>query len=140
MWRTAAMALFMLVIALLLAGPAYGRECSGAVPNDVCEVGRPASASASSPAPEATGRSKVAPRSPKVHSAISSVVSAIEARKSAESTESVGGFKKLSTKQVRVNDAGEIQVYVILTEFNKANVATLEGLGLRVEVTLPKQR
>jgi len=136
------MALFILAIGLLLAGPAYGRECSGAVPNDVCEVGRPApaSASASSPAPEATGNPKPAPRSSKVHSAISSVVSAIEATKAAGSTEAVGGFKKLSTWQVRVNEAGEIQVYVILTEFSNANVATLEGLGLRVEVTLPNRR
>ena len=41
---------------------------------------------------------------------------------------------------MRVNEAGEIQVYVILTEFSKANVATIEGLGLRVEVTLPSRR
>ena len=31
-----------LAIALLLAGPVYGGDCSGAAPNDLCEAGRPA--------------------------------------------------------------------------------------------------
>jgi hypothetical protein len=52
---------------------------------------------------------------PKVHSAISAVASAIEVRRSTESTPM--GLKTLSTKLVRVNDAGEIQVYVVLTEW-----------------------
>jgi hypothetical protein len=31
-----------LAIALLLAGPVYGGDCSGTAPNDLCEAGRPA--------------------------------------------------------------------------------------------------
>jgi hypothetical protein len=66
------------------------------------------------------GRSKPS-RSPKVHSAISAVAAAIEVRRSTESTPA--GLKKLSTKLVRVNDAGEIQVYVVLTEWSPEHVA-----------------
>jgi subtilisin family serine protease len=84
-----------------------------------------------------TGRSK-ASRSRKVHSAISAVASAVETRRSAESTPA--GLKKLSTKLVRVNDAGEIHVYVVLTEWSPAHVAELEALGLRVEATVPTRR
>ena len=50
------------------------------------------------------------------------------------------GLKKLSTKLVRVNDAGEIQVYVVLTEWRPEHVAELEALGLRVDATVPTRR
>ena len=36
------MPLLALAIALLLAGPVYGGDCSGTGPNDLCEAGRPA--------------------------------------------------------------------------------------------------
>jgi len=49
-------------------------------------------------------------------------------------------FKEFSDDLVRMNDHGEIQVYVILKEFSRDGVAQLEGLGLRVELTLPKLR
>ena len=42
-----------------------------------------------------------------------------------------------STDRVRVNAAGEIHVYVILTEFRPEHVVRLEALGMRVELTLP---
>ena len=41
---------------------------------------------------------------------------------------------------MRVNDAGEIQVYVVLTEWRPEHVAELEALGLRVEATVPTRR
>lgn len=50
------------------------------------------------------------------------------------------GFKDLSDDLVRINDDGEVQVYVILKEFSADSVMHLEGLGLRVELTLPEQR
>jgi subtilisin family serine protease len=50
------------------------------------------------------------------------------------------GLKKLSTRLVRVNDAGEIHVYVVLTEWRAEHVAELEALGLRVEATVPARR
>ena len=133
-----------LAVALLLAGPVYGGDCSGTAPNDVCEAGRPAltssgvtSSGKTADGSRTTGRSKPS-RSHKVHSAISAVASAIEVRRSTESTPA--GLKKLSTKLVRVNDAGEIHVYVVLTEWSPEHVAALEALGLRVEATVPTRR
>ncbi len=49
-------------------------------------------------------------------------------------------FKDLSDDLVRINDDGEVQVYVILKEFSPDSVTQLEGLGLRVELTLPMYR
>src|SRR5206468_3055262 len=46
----------------------------------------------------------------------------------------------LSTELVRINVAGEIHVYVVLTEFRLEYVAQLEAMGLRVELTLPAFR
>ena len=66
------------------------------------------------------------------------MASAVEVRRSTEATPA--GLKKLSTKLVRVNDAGEIHVYVVLTEWSPEHVAALEALGLRVEATVPKRR
>ena len=66
------------------------------------------------------------------------MASAVEVRRSTESTPA--GLKKLSTKLVRVNDAGEIHVYVVLTEWSPEHVAALEALGLRVEATVPTRR
>ena len=133
-----------LAVALLLAGPVYGGTCSGTVPNDVCEAGRPAPTSSgvissgkAADGSSTTARSKPS-RSHKVHSAISAVASAVEVRRSTEATPA--GLKKLSTKLVRVNDAGEIHVYVVLTEWSPEHVAALEALGFRVEATVQKRR
>ena len=49
-------------------------------------------------------------------------------------------FSDLSTDLLKINDQGEVQVYVILKDFTREEVAQLEGLGLRVELTLPEQR
>ena len=133
-----------LAVALLLAGPVYGGTCAGTVPNDVCEAGRPAptspgviSSGKAADGSSTTARSKPS-RSHKVHSAISAVASAVEVRRSTEATPA--GLKRLSTKLVRVNDAGEIHVYVVLTEWSPEHVAALEALGLRVEATVQKRR
>ena len=146
----AAMPFLALAIALLLAGPVYGGDCSGAAPNDLCEAGRPAPTSSGLTSSGLTSSGKSADRttgptrrskpsrSPKVHSAIAAVASAIEVRRATESTPA--GFKKLSTKLARVNDAGEIHVYVVLTEWSPEHVAALEALGLRVEATVPTRR
>ena len=57
-----------LAIALLLAGPVYGGDCSGTAPNDVCEAGRPAltasgmtSSGKTADGSGTTGRSKPSP-------------------------------------------------------------------------------
>ena len=127
------MPLLALAIALLLAGPVYGGDCSGTAPNDLCETGRPALTASSltlsgrSSDGSGTARRSKPSRSPKVHSAISAVASAIEVRRSTESTPP--GLKTLSTKLVRVNEAGEIHVYVVLTEWRPEHVAALEALG-----------
>ena len=63
------------------------------------------------------------------------MASAVEVRRSTESTPA--GLKTLSTKLVRANEAGEIHVYVVLTEWRPEHVAELEALGLRVEATVP---
>ena len=138
------MPLLALAIALLLAGPVYGGDCAGTAPNDLCEAGRPAlTASGLTPSGTisdgsgTTGRPKPS-RSRKVRSAISAVASAVEVRRSTESTPA--GLKTLSTKLVRVNEAGEIHVYVVLTEWRPEHVAELEALGLRVEATVPTRR
>lgn len=49
-------------------------------------------------------------------------------------------FKDLSDDLLRVNEYGEVQVYVILKEFSQETVTQLEGLGLRVELTLPEHQ
>ena len=49
-------------------------------------------------------------------------------------------LRAVSTELVHVNDAGEIQVYVILIEFRPEYVAQLVTTGLRVELTLPDYR
>jgi hypothetical protein len=130
------MAFFVLsILFLLLLGPAYARDCPGSRPADVCEtrVGTPAP---DPRAAEATAR-KLAPHNSKIHPAIAAMVSAIEVRRSAEA---VAGLRTLSTELVRVNDAGEIQVYVILSDFEPSCVSRLRALGLRVEVELPRFR
>jgi hypothetical protein len=45
-------------------------------------------------------------------------------------------LEQLSTDLVHVNGAGEIQVYVIVTDVSAAHVAQLAALGLRVELIL----
>ena len=49
-------------------------------------------------------------------------------------------LSRLSTDQVRVSDAGEIQVYVLLREYRASDIAALEAAGFRVEVALPQFR
>src|SRR5262249_21669497 len=44
-------------------------------------------------------------------------------------------WSDLSTPLVKVNRAGEVQVYVILFEYRPEYVGQLESLGLRVELT-----
>ena len=133
-----------LAIALLLAGPVYGGDCSGTAPNDRCEAGRPAltssgltSSGKTADGSSTTARSKPS-RSHKVHSAISAAASAVEVQRSTESV--AAGLKKPSANLVRVNAAGEIHVYVVLTEWRPEHVAALEALGLRVEATVPPRR
>jgi hypothetical protein len=49
-------------------------------------------------------------------------------------------LRALSTDFVRVNEMGEIQVYVLLSAYLPEHVAQLVAVGLRVEVTLPEFR
>jgi hypothetical protein len=71
----------------------------------------------------------------KVAQPIQDAVAAIRARRL--SATEAGPLSSLSTDLVRINDAGEIQVYVILTEPRPMYVTQLEAVGLRVELTLP---
>jgi hypothetical protein len=49
-------------------------------------------------------------------------------------------LRAISNDLVHVNNAGEIQVYVIFTEFRPEYAARLEAMGLRIELTLPDYR
>ena len=73
--------------------------------------------------------------SEKVAAPVRDAVFAIQSRRRAGGA---GALVSLSTDQVRVNDAGEVQVYVILRQFRPDLVAALEATGLRVELTLPQ--
>ncbi len=73
----------------------------------------------------------------KVAEPVREAVAAINALRQ---TSPVANFRALSTELVHVNDAGHIQIYVILTEFLPEHVSQLSALGLEVEVTLPESR
>ncbi|PYN98559.1 MAG: hypothetical protein DMD91_14845 [Candidatus Rokuibacteriota bacterium] len=101
---------------------AWGQDCSGATPNDVCAI------------PDKTA---LPPASHKIASAVREAVDGVLAYvPSAKSR----GLEALSTAVTRINVAGEIHVYVILTDFRPEYVAQLETMGLRVEQTLPDVR
>jgi hypothetical protein len=52
----------------------------------------------------------------------------------------IADLEQMTTDLVRVNSAGEIQVYVIVTDVSPAHVAQLATLGLRVELILADHR
>ena len=74
----------------------------------------------------------------KVAQPIREAVAAIQAHK--RSGDAPTDLRAISTDLVRVNSAGEIQVYVILTEFQVHFVAQIEVAGLRIELRLPEFR
>src|SRR5439155_20008145 len=78
------------------------------------------------------------PDAPKVAQPIREAMEAIRARMLSGAASA--DLRATSTAFVHVNDAGEIQVYVILTEFRRAYVTRLEIVGLRLELTLPDVR
>src|SRR5262245_7902100 len=99
------MLVLALVLGLALAVPAFAADCPVAGPNGGCAADSTAlTSSPGAPASDAGARSKLS-RSSKVHSAIAAMVTAIEARKTSSGAADVA---TLSTKLVRVNDAGEI--------------------------------
>ncbi|HEV8676619.1 MAG TPA: S8 family serine peptidase [Methylomirabilota bacterium] len=113
-----------LLVAWLLLLPAAGAaQCGG-----VCEQGPP-----QRPAPvgDKTG---LTPAQQKVAPAIRELAGAVQLRVQA----GAGGLATLSTPAVRVDDAGAIQVYVVLVEFRPEYVAQLTASGLQVELTLPE--
>ena len=130
-----------LAVALLLARPVYGGTCSGTVPNDVCEAGRPAPTCVrrdlvgKGRRRARRGRSVEAATLPQGPRGDLRRGVGVAVRQSTEATPA--GLKKLSTELVRVNAAGEIHVYVVLTEWSPEHIAALEALGLRVEATVP---
>ena len=73
----------------------------------------------------------------KVARPIADVVAAVEARRASTAAPDL---RELSTDLVRVNEAGEIQVYVVLTAFRPEYVTRLEGTGVRIEFVLPEFR
>ena len=113
-WRPA------LVLLLVLPTIAYAQPCQGPRPNDICETRAAAGGATESTKPAI---SKPTGPSRKVSSFLHAVPSQTRSRHS-----------------VRVNRAGEIQVYVELKEFRPEHLAQLETLGLRVEGSLPEFR
>ncbi len=79
-----------------------------------------------------------APEEQKVARPIRDAVAAVLAR--LRGGAAPADLRAISTELVHVNDAGEIQVYVILIEFRPEYVAQLVTTGLRVELTLPDYR
>lgn len=85
-------------------------------------------------------KTPVTPFETKVHSKIREVRRRLQEALLKAAASGSMRFKDLSDDLVRINDDGEVQVYVILKEFSPDSVTQLEGLGLRVELTLPEHR
>ncbi len=85
-------------------------------------------------------KTPVTPFETKVHSKIREVRRKLQEALLKAAASGSMRFKDLSDDLVRINDNGEVQVYVILKEFSQESVTQLEGLGLRVELTLPEHR
>ena len=121
-------------IALLLSAmiwPVLGsaQPCRGQGPGDGCPRGG---------LPMGAGRTRVSqsPEQEKVAPVLREAAAAVQERM----LNGTDGSEPdaVSTDIVRVNPAGEVQVYVILIEFRPEHVAALTALGLRVELTLPE--
>src|SRR5262249_24098859 len=107
----------LLAMALsLFGGAAFGQECSGAQPNQVCEDHSTQGAAGAPP----LALAKTTGRSPKIHSAIASAVSAIE-RRITSGRRVRGG--EMSSRVVRVDDAGQGQVYLLPDQYPPRPVA-----------------
>ena len=120
-------------LALLLVGtPAHGQDCGGA--SDACERG-PA---ALSPAATVHDRGAISPEAAKVASSVRDAIEAIASTAAVPSAPR--DLRALSTRLVHVSATGELQLYVILGDFQPAHVQHLEASGLRVELTLPAHR
>jgi hypothetical protein len=117
--------------------PAIGRAQPSTGPSSGLGEKRPAGV-ATPDAAAAGARAKPSGPAAKVSAALRSVLTSMERQ-----TLGVDGQRfvaRYSTNLVRVNPAGEIQVYVELVEFRPEYVAQLEGQGLRVQVSLPHAR
>lgn len=123
-------------LVVLLPTVGYAQPCTGARPNDICEKG-PARSETEAAAP-ATVPSKPNGPSAKVSGPIRAVLSSMQRQiLGAEGQSFVALY---STDLVRVNPAGEIQVYVELVEFRPEYVVQLAGHGLRIQASLPQFR
>jgi subtilase family protein len=85
--------------------------------------------------PGPAGKAAVTPAQAKIASGLRDTAAVVRSRVSSGST---ADLSRLSTELVRVDAAGEIQVYVIVAEASPQHVAQLAGLGLRIEITLPE--
>jgi hypothetical protein len=123
------------ILFLLLSSPAAAADqsCSGAQTDACGSAGAQGSADASSPA-----RGKPRGAAAKVSAPIRSVLASMQQQ--ALGADGERFVARYSTDLVRVNPAGEIQVYVELVEFRPEHVARLAAQGLRVQVTLPQFR
>jgi len=70
----------------------------------------------------------------KTASILIDVLAGMHERRATQRAGEVPDWSNLSTPLVRVNSAGEVHVYVVLSEFRPEYVAQLEALGLRVEL------
>jgi subtilisin family serine protease len=124
-------------LAVLLPTIGHAQSCAGDRPNDVCETA-PAVGATTRSATEGTDASKLGNARDKVSGPIRAVLSSIEQQ--TLGAEARGFVARYSTDLVRINPAGEIQVYIELVEYLPEHIVQLEAHGVRVEVALPEFR
>jgi Subtilase family len=122
--------------AILLPAAGSAQPCTSGRPNDICERA-PLRGATEESAPARASRKPTGARA-KVSAPLRGVLSNVQQ----QAIDSVGqtAAARPSTNLVRVNPAGEVQVYVELAEFGPEHVARLESLGLRIQTRLPQFR
>lgn len=128
------MAVLVLLVVPLTAGAG---GCSSAEPS-TCERPRPGGG-VDSLAAEPGKPGKPGGQAAKIAAPLRSVLRSME-RAAQGLEEAPGAPGAAAIPGVRVNAGGEVQVYVLLTEFRAEHVTRLQALGLRVEIVLPEHR
>ena len=128
-------------LAVLLPAAGHAQSCAESRPNDICEsaAAPTAARTAASVTMAATGE-KPGSSGDKVSGPIRDVLFRVQQRALGAEAQGGGTGAGDSTAVVRVNPAGEIQVYLELVEFRPEHVVQLEAHGMRVEVALPEFR
>ena len=138
-----------ILLSVPLGGHGFGVDVAKAQAEDTREQGNTAGASAPSLHPQDVAsqleellreKTPATPYEQKVHSKLREVRRRLRQALTQAAPSRRVPFKDFSDNLVRVNERGEVQVYVILKKFSLDSVTQLEGLGLRVEHTLPQYR